>query len=586
MLYNLLTNAFIRYLNYKQPKRNHEAFLNSLKEHCLLVEGLPYSKKQCRVFHSDARSIPLHDNCVDLVITSPPYINVFNYHQNNRPAMELLGWDLLKVAKSEMGSNRKNRQNRFLTVVQYALDMQDALKEIHRLLRPHGRAIIVIGRESNIRGVSFRNGKLVAAIAVCSAGFTLETVQERKFRNKFGELIYEDILHLIPLPGNETSSSSLARSIAIQALADAAKNTENQQVKSEIINAKERSSEVPKSPLFQLPEQHSLLEQQFISRLNQTQIPKPAMTNYPTPHLEKLNALLKNPKLPSSEIPRVAQALKVYHHWIALIDATVTSTAPPEKILKKLVGLFNGYKLFIDVFLIFDSPDDFLYRQKGQLKLDNTIIEEFLPRLIHPCLIPEVQQMDIESGPIKAFSSIYFESSLDAPAIGGGLRIRAKDQDFAISKKIYIKASHSANFDIGKVLNTSTNLAYVAAECKKNLDKTMFQEGCATARDVKSAVAGAKYFLLCEWLDMTPLSTAPTDIDEIIILRKSKRINSNVRDVFNTFAARQSKRAAYYQYLKEHPFQVDMFERFVNHIQKLLNHEQLIEENVLSLGYF
>ena len=36
-------------------------------------------------------------------------------------------------------------------------------------------------------------------------------------------------------------------------------------------------------------------------------------------------------------------------------------------------------KYYIDVDLIFDSPEDFLYRQKGQLKLDNTVIEEFLP---------------------------------------------------------------------------------------------------------------------------------------------------------------------------------------------------------------
>lgn len=47
-----------------------------------------------------------------------------------------------------------------------------------------------------------------------------------------------------------------------------------------------------------------------------------------------------------------------------------------------------------------------------------------------------------------------------------------------------------------------THIAYVAAECKTNLDKTMFQEAAATALDVKSAVPGANYYLLCEWLDI------------------------------------------------------------------------------------
>lgn len=44
---------------------------------------------------------------IDLIITSPPYINVFNYHQNYRAIMEVLGFDILKVAASEIGSNRK-----------------------------------------------------------------------------------------------------------------------------------------------------------------------------------------------------------------------------------------------------------------------------------------------------------------------------------------------------------------------------------------------------------------------------------------------------------------------------------------------
>jgi hypothetical protein len=47
----------------------------------------------------------------------------------------------------------------------------------------------------------------------------------------------------------------------------------------------------------------------------------------------------------------------------------------------------------------------------------------------------------------------------------------------------------------------------VVSECKTNLDKTMFQGACATAHDVKSSVSGARYYLLAEWLDMTPVST-------------------------------------------------------------------------------
>jgi len=157
-VHNLLTNAIIRFMSYEIPRRETD-FLRALQEHATIVRNLPYSRRECRVFHADAHAIPLTDASVDLIITSPPYINVFNYHQNNRSAMELIGWDLLDIAKSEIGSNRKNRQNRFLTVVQYALDMLDVLKEMRRLLRSNGRAIIPLLNGAYWRHLSMRNRK-------------------------------------------------------------------------------------------------------------------------------------------------------------------------------------------------------------------------------------------------------------------------------------------------------------------------------------------------------------------------------------------------------------------------------------------
>lgn len=312
------------------------------------------------------------------------------------------------------------------------------------------------------------------------------------------------------------------------------------------------------------------------------------MTQYPTPHVDKLNALLQNDKLPSNDQPRVKQAIQVYKTWIQNMEKAISTHNPAnqtsEQLLEKLVKLFNGYKFYIDVFLIFDSQDNFLYRQKGQIKLDNSIIEEFLPRIVHPFLIPEIKAIPVEVGPVPCFSSVYFESSLDDPRDGGGLNIRTKNQDFAISKKLYLKAAHDPDFQasIAKV----TNLGYLVAECKTNLDKTMFQEACATARDVKSAIPGAKYFLLCEWLDMPPLSTAPTDIDEVILLRKAKRLSSNVRKNFSTVAGRRKSRKDYIKFLHEYPFNPEMFQHFINHISRSLKNEALVEDDVLSIGYF
>jgi hypothetical protein len=71
-----------------------------------ILENLPYSKNPINVNLSDARCLTLDQNQIDFVVTSPPYINVFNYHQNYRQSAELLGWDILKIRLSgHLGGN-------------------------------------------------------------------------------------------------------------------------------------------------------------------------------------------------------------------------------------------------------------------------------------------------------------------------------------------------------------------------------------------------------------------------------------------------------------------------------------------------
>lgn len=303
---------------------------------------------------------------------------------------------------------------------------------------------------------------------------------------------------------------------------------------------------------------------------------------FPTPHLNSLHAVHGNDKLPSGDKKRVEDAIATYKRWIGKLEAVQGGRTEQ---LRRMVELLNEYRNYIDVDLVFDSPNDFLYRQKGQLKLDNSVIEEFLPRLVgNPKILPALAPFAATVGPLQSFSAAYFNSSLDTIRPGGGLAIKTKNQDFAIAKPLYLKASHDPKFEVSVV--QQTYISYIAIECKTNLDKTMFQEACATANDTKFAVAGARYYLLCEWLDMTPQSTAPTDIDEIIILRKAKRVNSNIRSKYATAAGRRSARSTYVEFLKKNPFQIAMFQRLIDHIEELIANEQPVEKSVLDMGYF
>ena len=214
------------------------------------VIKLLYSEKPINAYNSDARNIPLPNSSVNLVITSPPYINVFNYHQQYRASTEALNWNLLEVAKSEFGSNRKHRSNRFLTVIQYCLDIASTFQELLRICKSGSRIIFVVGRESNIRGTPFFNGELVAEVATQVLGISLDIRQERTFINRYGAIIKEDILHFI----NYTKLPQIfvlnqAKNIALAAL-ESAYSLADEQVKAEIKDAINKVDKVEPSPYF------------------------------------------------------------------------------------------------------------------------------------------------------------------------------------------------------------------------------------------------------------------------------------------------------------------------------------------------
>ena len=182
-----------------------------------------------------------------LLLTSPPYINVFNYYQNHRTLLEAVGWDMLNVAASEFGSNRKNRGNRFKTVIQYALDMEQALRGFWQMLQADGRMILVIGRESNVRSSPFYNGLLVENLLEGMGDFTQEAKRERQFLNKFGTVIVEDIL--IYRRTDAPNTNQIGRMVAVRHLENALAGAHDA-AQQDILAAIAESGTVSASPLF------------------------------------------------------------------------------------------------------------------------------------------------------------------------------------------------------------------------------------------------------------------------------------------------------------------------------------------------
>lgn len=211
------------------------------------IRSLPFSTKSIECFEADARKVPAEDNTFDVVITSPPYINVFNYHQNYRKSVELMGIDVLSVARSEIGSNRKFRGNRFLTVVQYCMDMAQTFEEVKRVCKIDAHIIFIVGRESNVRKMAFYNANLLKEVA-SKCGLLLEGQQHRVFQNKFGKSIYEEILRFaISKKEKNLCAVEQARTVGIDALVSASMNVDPE-VQAELFDAINKAKEIQHSP--------------------------------------------------------------------------------------------------------------------------------------------------------------------------------------------------------------------------------------------------------------------------------------------------------------------------------------------------
>jgi len=578
----ILFNALVVLLDIYHNRVSNDLVQSRLAALADLVRNLPFTPNRIKADLHDARYLPLPDGSIDFAITSPPYINVFNYHQNYRRSVELLGWDVLKVARSEIGSNRANRGNRFYTVVQYCIDMALALHEVFRCLKPGGRAVLIVGYESTVLGTAFHNADMIQRIATESGLFDLRLRQKRVFSNRFGQAIREDIMNLQKANGcgPVVDPAQIGRAVALGALKDGLSSVPAKN-RDALESAMGSADDLGGTPLFNgiCYTEYQTRDSVMMVRERKEYGMKKELPTLPTPHRDKLLALQKNKSLPAADRPRAEAAIDRYRGWIAALGAVKPGL---KNTVLKLVEVTNAYKRYVELDLIYDSPENFLYRQKGQLKLDNTILEEFLPQLV--CRALPLSDGNYVVGPGKTFAGLSFLSSLSSQGEGGQPSLRTKDQDFVLGRPLYITTSFDKAGDTGERMESC--LGYVCAECKTNLDKTMFQEAVATSRDLKIAVPSSLYFLVCEFLDMTPVSITSTHIDDVLIVRKAKRMSSNIRQEYKTGAARQQGRAEFVKFLDASQYAADVFQRMIDKIKSVMEDKAPTSSSVLKQGHF
>ena len=111
-----------------------EDYANAIKKHNLKIG-------KTQILEEDARKIPLKNDSVDGIITSPPYSIALNYVVNDAHSLKALGYDLDKIKEDFIGV-RGTGLNKFEL---YDNDMEKAYCEMHRVLKKDKYCAVVIG---------------------------------------------------------------------------------------------------------------------------------------------------------------------------------------------------------------------------------------------------------------------------------------------------------------------------------------------------------------------------------------------------------------------------------------------------------
>lgn len=157
-----------------------------------------------RIMDGDARSLPLPDCNVDLIVTSPPYANALDYMRAHKFSLAWLGDpipSLTKLRREYIGSESAGSQAtplanplpaKVAAVVErvgeadaaksrvlrrYFADMAASISEMQRVLRPGSATIIVVGA-STMRGILVPTHECLADLAA-QAGLDVMAVAPR-----------------------------------------------------------------------------------------------------------------------------------------------------------------------------------------------------------------------------------------------------------------------------------------------------------------------------------------------------------------------------------------------------------------------
>lgn len=218
---------------FEELRNNAAQMLRDIKEfYAFQCEVIPHIS-----LTGDIRSMPFYGESIDVLIASPPYLTRIDYAISTMPEIYLLGGEELlscirhstmgapvitkgeKYQKQSWGTTcnfildsikehptKAAKSYYWKNIVQYFMDLDNALDEIKRVLKPGGKELIVV-QSSYFKELEIPLAKIYCEFAV-NKGFKAEIVRSEKVKNhlahvntksnsyKRGKVYYESFVYL------------------------------------------------------------------------------------------------------------------------------------------------------------------------------------------------------------------------------------------------------------------------------------------------------------------------------------------------------------------------------------------------------
>ena len=128
-----------------------------------------------KVYNADTRKMDFIDaNYVDLIVTSPPYPNTYDYYLYHKLRMLWLDMDWEQAKINEIGSRLRHSSQKE-DIESYINDMDLCFKHFRRVLKAEGLLIVVVG-DSIIRGKLYRGDEIISRVAEKNGFILLDKV--------------------------------------------------------------------------------------------------------------------------------------------------------------------------------------------------------------------------------------------------------------------------------------------------------------------------------------------------------------------------------------------------------------------------